>query len=140
MLSINSKCRYGLLALLELAEFHEQGLMHLKDISSRRNIPHQYLEQIFNRLIKAGIVQSVRGKKGGYRLAGGPADISVLDVIAVLEGGIELLPESDNQTGHDVIQELFQKAEDKLTETFTVSLADLILRQQSLRANVMYHI
>jgi Rrf2 family protein len=140
MLSISSKCRYGLTALLELAEFHDQGLMQLKDISSRRNIPHQYLEQIFNRLTKAGIVQSVRGKNGGYRLADAPGNISALDVITTLEGRLELATPTEEAGNPDVINELFRQAEESLISTFSISLAELAQQRQLLRSNVMYHI
>lgn len=138
MISISSKCRYGLTALLALTESYDVGLMQLKDISAGRNIPHQYLEQIFNRLSKAGIVSSVRGKNGGYRLARAPSKITVLDIINVLEGGIELVSAPEDSS--DAIQELFHKAEAKLEGLFKVSLADLATRQQSLHQHITYHI
>lgn len=138
MISISSKCRYGLTALLALTESYDVGLMQLKDISAGRNIPHQYLEQIFNRLSKAGIVSSVRGKNGGYRLARAPSKITVLDIINVLEGGIELVSAPEDSS--DAILELFHKAEAKLEGLFKVSLADLASRQQSLHHHITYHI
>jgi Rrf2 family protein len=138
MLNISSKSKYGIGALLALAEFYNSGLLQIKDIASRCDIPHQYLEQIFNRLGKTGIIKSTRGKKGGYELAKPPEQITVLHIVNALEGDIEFAPNSNNS--NDVIVELFQEAEDKLKEVLSVSLADLVSKQQSLRKNVTYNI
>jgi Rrf2 family cysteine metabolism transcriptional repressor len=138
MLTISSKSRYGIAALLALAEFYNSGLLQIKDIASRCDIPHQYLEQIFNRLGKTGIIKSTRGKKGGYELAKSPEQITVLHIVNALEGDIEFVPKS--ASNNDVIVELFQEAEDKLKEVLSVSLADLVSKQQSLQENVIYNI
>jgi Rrf2 family protein len=138
MLSISSKTRYGIAAMLALTDSYGSGLLQIKDISSRCNIPHQYLEQIFNRLGKAGIIKSTRGKNGGYELASGPRNITVLDILYVLEGGIEFVPKSPE--GNDIIYDLFKKADIKLQEILNISLAELAERQQTMRNNVTYHI
>jgi len=138
MLTISSKSRYGIGALLTLAEFYNSGLLQIKDIASRCNIPHQYLEQIFNQLGKTGLIKSTRGKKGGYKLAKPPEQITVLQIINALEGNIEFVPESDSS--NDVIVELFQEAEDNLKKNLSVNLADLVSKQQSLHKNVVYDI
>jgi Rrf2 family protein len=141
MLSISSKSRYGITALLALAEHHGQGLQQIRDIALRKEIPPQYLEQIFNRLLKAGIIRSVRGSKGGYELAGDPARISVLAVIEILEGGIAFVPVNGGRSpAVDVIDELFVQAEKVLRSRLDVSLAALLLRQQALRDALVYHI
>jgi Rrf2 family protein len=138
MLNISSKSKYGIGALLALAEFYNSGLLQIKDIASRCDIPHQYLEQIFNRLGKTGIIKSTRGKKGGYELAKPPEKITVLHIVNALEGDIEFAPNSNSS--NDVVVELFQEAEYKLKEVLSVSLADLVSKQQSLRKNVTYSI
>ena len=112
MLTISSKSRYGIAALLALAEFYNSGLLQIKDIASRCDIPHQFLEQIFNRLGKAGIIKSTRGKNGGYELAKSPEQITVLHIVNALEGDIEFVPKSDAE--NDVIVELFHAAENNL--------------------------
>ena len=138
MLTISSKSRYGISALLALAEFYNSGLLQIKDIASRCDIPHQYLEQIFNRLGKTGIIKSTRGKKGGYELAKPPEQITVLHIVNALEGDIEFVSKSDGN--NDAIVELFQEAEDKLKEILSVNLADLVSKQHSLQKNVIYDI
>jgi Rrf2 family protein len=138
MLTISSKSRYGITALLALAEFYNSGLLQIKDIASRCDIPHQYLEQIFNILGKTGMIKSTRGKKGGYELAKPPEQITVLQIVNALEGEIEFVPKSDSST--DVIVELFQEAENNLKKILSVSLADLVSKQQSLQQNIIYDI
>jgi len=138
MLTISSKSRYGIAALLALAEFYNSGLLQIKDIASRCDIPHQYLEQIFNRLNKAGIIKSTRGKKGGYELAQPPGQVTVLQIVNALEGEIEFVPPSDEK--NVVIAELFHEAENNLRNILSVTLADLVIKQQVLRENVTYSI
>ena len=83
------KSRYAVRALTELAE-HEVGQpgkpVRLGDIADSRDMPLQFLEQVFASLRRAGIVRSRRGASGGYSLGRPAADISVLDVVAALDG------------------------------------------------------
>jgi len=138
MLTISSKSRYGIVALLALAEFYNSGLLQIKDIAGRCNIPHQYLEQIFNRLNKAGIIKSTRGKKGGYELGAPPGQVTVLQIVTALEGQIEFVPAADEN--NIVIAELFNEAENNLKKILSVTLAELVIKQQALRENVIYDI
>ena len=138
MLTISNKSRYGIAALLALAEFDNSGLMQIKDIASRCDIPHQFLEQIFNTLGKAAIIKSTRGKNGGYELAKPPGQITVLHIVNALEGDIEFVAKSNEK--NDVIVELFHEAEKNLKEILSVSLAELVAKQQALRENVIYNI
>jgi Rrf2 family protein len=138
MLTISNKSRYGITALLALAEFYNSGLLPIKDIASRCDIPHQFLEQIFNRLGKAGIIKSTRGKNGGYELATPPEQITVLHIVNALEGDIEFVSKSEDK--NDVIVELFHEAEKKLQNILSISLAALVAKQQTLRKNVIYDI
>jgi len=138
MLTISNKSKYAIAALLTLAEFYNSGLLQLKDIASRCDIPHQFLEQIFNRLGKAGIVKSTRGKNGGYELAQPPGQISVLQIVNALEGDLEFVSKSDKKD--NVIAELFLEAEKNMKKVLSVSLAELVAKQQTLRENVIYNI
>ena len=91
MLTISTKSRYGLKAVLALAENEGQGLLQIREIARMKNIPRQYLEQIFNQLGKARIIRSVRGKNGGYKLARPSREIFAAEIITLLEGGIEFV-------------------------------------------------
>jgi len=138
MLTLGSKCKYGLLAVLSLAEHYEQGLLQIKDIASKNSIPSQYLGQIFNLLVKSDLVRSVRGKHGGYRLSRAPSQITVLEIIEVLEGEIGLAEKQP--LTEDAIHELFSGAEKKLQDALRVSLADLLARQNEKNKALVYNI
>lgn len=85
---ISTKGRYALRFLLDLA-LHDSGeFIALKDISARQDISVKYLEQIVSMLTKAGMLKSVRGPQGGYKLACSPAQITVGDVLRVTEGSL----------------------------------------------------
>lgn len=76
--------------MVDLAQHFEDGPIHLSGIAKRQNISLKYLEQLIIPLKKANLVQSVRGPKGGHRLAKPPEDITVGEVVHVLENGIDL--------------------------------------------------
>ncbi len=86
MLNLSLKLHYGLLTLIELADYVDAKPLQLKDISSRHQIPPKYLEQVISVLRQSGFVQSLRGVNGGYTLAKTPEEISVLEVVKVLQG------------------------------------------------------
>ncbi len=123
---------------MALADFYGQGLLPIKKIAAKHDIPKQYLEQIFNQLGKANIIKSVRGQHGGYKLAHPPDKIMVSEIIILLEGGIEFAPENNDHT--DAISNLFYLAENKLMEIFHVSLADLVFQQQRFKNVISYDI
>ncbi len=87
-MKISTRGRYGLRALVEIARLNEKGQVSVKEISARQKISENYLEQIIFPLKKAGIVKSIRGAQGGYLLARPAAEITVGDILRVLEGDI----------------------------------------------------
>jgi Rrf2 family protein len=137
MLSLSRKAHYGLSAILELAENHGKGVLQIKDIALKRSIPKNYLEQLLNRMLKSGLIKSMRGNKGGYELADSPANISFLQVLESLEGKINL--KGDN-TDTSAIDMLLSQAEVNLKQTFDVSLQELLMIHQKYNKKVIYHI
>ena len=88
-MKLSTKGRYGLRALIDLAQYSEKTPVSITSISARQNLSERYLEQLMSMLKKAGLVRSVRGAGGGYVLAQ-PADrISVGDVLRALEGSLD---------------------------------------------------
>lgn len=85
---ISTRGRYGLRAMVELAQHFGQGPIPLNNIANRQEISEHYLEQLMGSLRKAGLVKSVRGAQGGYELAKSPPEITAGDVLRVLEGPI----------------------------------------------------
>ena len=87
-MKISTKGRYGLRLMTDLAVYHDQGLIPLKEIAARQEISEKYLEQIMMQLNRSGLVRSVRGAQGGYMLAKTPEDSTVGAVLRVLEGSL----------------------------------------------------
>lgn len=89
-MKLSTRSRYGTRLVLDLAQRYGQGPIRLIDIARRQNISIKYLEHLIRPLKQADYVTSVRGPKGGHYLVKPPEKISVGDIVAVLEGGIEL--------------------------------------------------
>ena len=89
-MKLSTKGRYGLKAMFELALNQDNGPVSLKFIAKKQKISDQYLEQIFSSLKKSGLVKSVRGAQGGYLLSKNAEDITVGDILVVLEGPVAL--------------------------------------------------
>jgi Rrf2 family protein len=89
-MKLSTKGRYGLKAMFELSITQNNGPVSLKVIAKNQNISDQYLEQLFSSLKKAGLVKSVRGAQGGYLLNKEPKDITVGEILTVLEGPVSL--------------------------------------------------
>ena len=86
---LSTKGRYAVTAMLDLAIHHDAGPVTLGEISENQAISLSYLEQLFARLKKHGLVEGLRGPGGGYRLARDPRDISVADIITGIGEGID---------------------------------------------------
>jgi Rrf2 family cysteine metabolism transcriptional repressor len=88
VLVITTKSPYAVRALTELARKGGTAPVPIGEIARARDIPVQFLEGLFATLRRAGILQSQRGVKGGYSFARPPSEISVLDVVELLDGGL----------------------------------------------------
>lgn len=97
---ISTKGRYALRILLDIAQMSGDEYISLADVALRQDISMKYLEAIVASLAKAGLVESKRGKMGGYRLAKAPADCTVAEVVRAAEGSISPVacPECDGST------------------------------------------
>jgi len=87
VISITSKSRYAVVAMAELARSGERP-MPVKELAERREIPDQFLEQLFSTLRRSGLLTSHRGSKGGYTLARPADQITVLEVVQALDGKV----------------------------------------------------
>lgn len=93
---ISTRSRYGLRFLIELSQRRDEGPVDLGSIAQNQAIPETYLAKLVVPLRNAGIIRSARGAKGGYELSRAPADISVQEVVEVLEGRSSLLECTDH--------------------------------------------
>lgn len=123
-MKLSTKGRYGLRAMLEMAlnEDHKQP-MATRTIAERQGISERYLEQLFIPLKQSGLVRSVRGAQGGYILGRDPKDISVGDIIRVLEGPIapvdcvnEVNPDQCERLNCCVTRDVWLKLRDAMSE------------------------
>ena len=89
---ISKKTKYGLQALLSLAREYGQGPLLIADLAEREGIPRKFLEYILLQLKNAGLLQSRKGKGGGYSLAKPPEEISVGRAVRILEGPLAPVP------------------------------------------------
>ena len=89
---LSKKTKYGLQALQILGADHGQGPMLISDLAERGRIPKKFLEYILLQLKNAGLLQSRKGKGGGYELAKPPAEISIGQVVRILEGPLAPVP------------------------------------------------
>lgn len=130
---LTTKGRYAVTAMLDLAVHHSEGPIALADISERQGISLSYLEQLFAKLRKTGLVASTRGPGGGYNLNKDAAEIPVADVIAAVDEAVDATRcgGSKNCQGevrcltHDLWEDLSEQIRSFLS---SVSLADLVNR------------
>lgn len=96
-MQLSTKGRYAVRAMFDLSFYSKGEPVPLSRISEREEISLHYLEQLFNKLRKGGVVESVRGPSGGFRLAKKPADITVEEIIRIVEG--EIVPVNCTESG-----------------------------------------
>lgn len=133
MLVITSKSPYAVRALAELARRGGGAPVPIGEIARARDIPPQFLESLFATLRRAGLLQSQRGVKGGYQFARPPAEITVLQVVELLEG--EVGAEAA------VTGQVWQEATEALKAVLAgTSIADVAEREAEQAGAQMYYI
>lgn len=130
MISITSKSPYALAALVELYGHGDRGPVPIAELARRREIPAQFLEQLFATLRRAGVLRSQRGVKGGYAFARPATEITVLEVVELLDGPV-------GQDARGVFADAAGAARGVLAGTTVADVAEAESRQG--RAP-MYHI
>ncbi|MEH6566702.1 MAG: Fe-S cluster assembly transcription factor [Halopseudomonas sp.] len=135
---LTTKGRYAVTAMLDLALHEDQGPITLADISLRQGVSISYLEQLFAKLRRSKLVESVRGPGGGYRLSGGPAAISVAQIVEAVNDSMDAtrcLGKGDCQHGevcltHHLWSDLSSRLRQFLND---ITLADLVSRDDIQR-------
>jgi Rrf2 family protein len=130
MLSITTKSPYALQALAELGRLGGAGPVPIGELARRREIPVQFLEQLFAVLRRAGILRSQRGVKGGYSFAREPSEITVLELVELLDGTFGAGSEG-------VFADAAAAARTVLEQT---TVADVIEREARDSGSAMYYI
>lgn len=130
MISITTKSPYAVRALAELARSGPGAIVPLGELARRRDIPVQFLEQLFAVLRRAGVLRSQRGVKGGYSFAREPGSITVLEIVELLDGTLGAGAEG-------VFADAADAARAMLAQT---TIADVIEREARETRAPMYHI
>ena len=133
LLAITSKSPYAVRALCELALCGASVPVPIGELARRRDIPPQFLEGLFATLRRAGILQSQRGVKGGYLFARSPSEVTVLEVVELLEGGLAAGAPGDDEIWQDAVGAL----REVLAKT---TIADLAEGEAQARGQAMYYI
>ncbi len=121
-MKVSTKGRYALRLMIDLAEHGRGDFIPLKEVSARQGVSVKYLEQIVNQLSRAGLLQSVRGAQGGYRLAKSATKYTAGEILRVTEGGLAPIACLDQAA------EVCPRNEHCSTLDFWTGLADVIDR------------
>jgi len=130
MLSITTKSPYAIKALTELGRSGDSGPVPIGELARRRDIPVQFLEQLFATLRRAGILKSQRGVKGGYSFAREPSTITVLEIVELLDGPL-------GRDADGIFAEAAGAARDVLAK---VTISELVDRDAREAGVSMYYI
>ncbi len=127
---VSSRADYGVRALFDLAQRYGQGPTQSRDIAARQAVPEAYLHQVLGSLNRAGLVRSTRGPLGGHELARDPRDVTLWDILVVLDGPDRRAhPHPERVGGGDVVHEIWHELQSRSTEFLqSISLAQLIER------------
>lgn len=130
-MKLSTKGRYGVKAMVDLAIHYGEEPVSIKVISSRQNISEYYLEQLFSPLRKVGLIKSIRGAGGGYVLNRAPKDITIYDIIEVLEGPVEISTCLDEGKCTNIdccaTRIVWKKIKDSIDEvTKSITLSDIV--------------
>ena len=145
-MKLSTKGEYGLLAVMDLAMHSREAPVQSAQIAERQNIPKQYLDQLLLFLKKAGLVESSRGRQGGYQLARSASHINLLQVVRALEGSIDstdvFMREGASQDPtrkilRDLWSEIFEHAAEVLR---TTTVEEVCERRKKLDPQIMYYI
>jgi Rrf2 family protein len=133
LLAITSKSPYAVRALCELTLCGASVPVPIGELARRRDIPPQFLEGLFATLRRAGVLQSQRGVKGGYSFARSPSEVTVLEIVELLEGEL-----AANDAGED---EIWHEALDALRAVLAkTTIAALAEREARAKGQAMYYI
>ena len=145
---LSTKGRYGVRAMLDLALHYGEGSVLLKDIARRQQISERYLEHLLVALKVAGLVNSIRGARGGFTLAKPPSQIRVSEIVQIVEGSIGPVecvddPKVCSRADHCVTRDIWAEMKKAMIEVLeSTSLQDLVQRhrEKAKPETLMYYI
>lgn len=136
MFELSNKSIYSILALIELAaNYNKKNHLKIKEIAKNQKIPINFLGQLLLILKKNNFVKSIRGKDGGYTLAKSPNKITLIEILQLLEGDLKIL---SYKKDYDFLNFFFNDLENKIKSELSITLEDLILKQDQYKKNLLY--
>ena len=138
MIKLSTKGHYGARLMLDLAIHYGDGPIVLKDISERQDISVKYLWNLVESLRIAGLVESYRGRHGGYMLAKKPSEITMKDIINIFEGKSCIVdcvcnPSFCEKSSSCVTRDLWSEISDQISQILeSVTLEDMVNRNKEL--------
>lgn len=149
-MKLSTKGRYGVRAMFDLAMYSGEEAIPLKSVAQREQISEKYLEHLFASLKKAGLIHSIRGAQGGYRLARPAEEITLGDIIRVLEGPVAPTDcvvkgsagEKCDRASECVMRNVWSRLSDEINAILdSITLADIVVEQRKLSGEgYMYYI
>ncbi|WP_411168017.1 RrF2 family transcriptional regulator [Clostridium sp. MB05] len=143
-MKISTKGRYGIRALADLAINMNCENVSIKTISERQNISERYLEQIFSLLRKGGIIVGRKGAQGGYTLGKNPSELTISEILKVLEGEnifIDINDDEENELEDFINKSLWKDINCIISKYFSsITLEDLINDYKKSKDTIIYYI
>lgn len=147
MIRLSTKGQYGTRFMVNLALHYNKGYVLLKNIAQSEDISAGYLEQIIPPLKTAGLILSHRGIHGGYSLAKSPSQITIKDIIQVLEGPLSLVecvdsPSVCEKVNFCVTRDVWKKLGENISQTLeSVTLEDMVkISKDKNKSSLIYNI
>ena len=140
---ISSKGKYGLVALMDICLYSRSEAVTLKSVSKRQDISERYLEQIFSILKKGGIINSKKGAQGGYFLARKPKDITVGEILNILEGYLKIVSPSEEKNDIECFMQkkIWNNINRQIEKYFnSITLDELVKDYIEGKITIMYYI
>lgn len=137
-MKLSTKGRYGVKAMMDLAVHYGETPTSIKSISARQGISEYYLEQLFSPLRRAKLIKSIRGAQGGYILNRLPSEITILEIMNILEGPVEISECLDKEDCNHIdacaTRVLWQKISDSINSVMAgITLGDMLEDYHSMQ-------
>jgi Rrf2 family protein len=137
---LSTRSRYGTRAVLDIALHGDSGPVTLKEMSRRQDLSRKYLGQIINQLLTAGILESIRGPRGGYLLSRSPDQIRVGEIVRALDGSVAPSRCVENpgvceRNGNCATREIWTRVKESVESVIDeTTVADLVARHKDIES------
>ena len=144
-MKLSTKSRYALRAIIELDAMSDGKPIFVREIAKRQDISERYLENIFTQLRANGVLISVKGKNGGFKLAKDPKDINLLDIVTAVEGKLSIVecagnPNSCDRSADCVSREVWDEINTTLVDKIASYKLDEIISRHNRENDLNYYI